>query len=74
MDGVGSISEHHNTHTPLLVLCVRCELPLFTHSNERSGPIRLILLFCDVLVTCRSRVICKKVASRSGTIGAQSEN
>ena len=26
-----------------------------------------------VLVTCRSRVICKKVASRSGTIGAQSE-
>ena len=27
-----------------------------------------------VLVTCRSRVICKKVASRSGTIGAQSEN
>ena len=26
-----------------------------------------------VLVTCRSRVICKKVASRSGTIGAESE-
>ena len=27
-----------------------------------------------VLVTCRSRVICKKVASWSGTIGAQSED
>ena len=27
-----------------------------------------------LVVTCRSRVICKKVASRSGTIGAQSEN
>ena len=29
---------------------------------------------CLVPVTCRSRVICKKVASKSGTIGAQSEN
>ena len=27
-----------------------------------------------VVVTCRSRVICKKVASQNGTIGAQSEN
>ena len=27
-----------------------------------------------VQVTCRSRVLCKKVASLSGTIGAQSEN
>ena len=26
------------------------------------------------LVTCRTRVICKKIASQSGTIGAQSEN
>ena len=34
----------------------------------------IVLCFLFVLVTCRSRVICKKVASRSGTIGAQSEN
>ena len=27
-----------------------------------------------LLETCRSRVICKQVASRSGKIGAQSEN
>ena len=32
------------------------------------------IVWTRVLVTCRSRVICKKVASRSGTIGAQSEN
>ena len=32
------------------------------------------VLCCLLLVTCRSRVICKNVASRSGTIGAQSEN
>ena len=31
-------------------------------------------IFFVIFVTCRSRVICKKVASRSGTIGAQSEN
>ena len=31
-------------------------------------------VFFEIFVTCRSRVICKKVASRSGTIGAQSEN
>ena len=28
----------------------------------------------NVLVTCRSRVFCKKVASRSGIMGAQREN
>ena len=28
----------------------------------------------QLLVTCRSRVICKKVALQSGTFGAQSEN
>ena len=46
-------------------------------SRMRSRRLRnplWIQVLSSVVVTCRSRVICKKVASRSGTIGAQSEN